>query len=105
MNTKSRRVSSRRRRLRERNRRIARKVLARAKREAQEMGSTERGKASNYIRWLDDLPPGQTVIHCRVSEREQRRQKNLDHQGASNSRSVKSRGFSVVAVVEEMASG
>jgi len=68
--------------------------------------SCEPGKASEYIRGLDAIKPGTKVILiCRVSEREQRRKRNLDDQERHLRRVMEGLSAIVVYCVKEVMSG
>ncbi|NLF72082.1 MAG: helix-turn-helix domain-containing protein [Candidatus Anammoximicrobium sp.] len=67
---------------------------------------TPAGKASNCIRPIDDLRPGDNVILCcRVSGCTQKRRNNLSDQEANLRQAVEQRGAVVVDVVKYVGSG
>lgn len=67
----------------------------------------ERGKASNYIRPIEAIQPGdRVVLWCRVSTRwQQERKGNLDDQEANLRRVAEERGATVVDVARHVVSG
>ena len=71
-----------------------------------EPGANEIGIASDYISDNRSLKRGQrVVIYCRVSGNVQERSQNLSNQGENLKNELKQRGFVVLEIISEVASG
>ena len=71
-----------------------------------EPGADKTGIASDYISDIRSPKRGQrVVIYCRVSGRDQERSQNLSDQGENLKNESKQRGFVVVEIISEVASG
>ena len=71
-----------------------------------EPGADKTGIASDYISDIRSLKSGQLVVaYCRVSASDQERSQNLSDQGENLKNESKQRGFVVLEIISEVASG